>query len=186
MAALVLLVLLSAFVGGSDATWCVCRSDVSQVAQQKTLDYACGAGADCTPVSQNGACYSPNTVLAHCSYAANSYFQRKGQAAGTCDFSGTATITATDPSYSTCSFPSSVSTAGTATTTPVSGTPAGTTTTGTPSTFTPNTNGVLGGLGPSGGLSTDTTAAAAATGVVSLTLPVVTVLAGVALLRLHW
>lgn len=81
-----------------DATWCVCRSDVSNAAQQKTLDYACGAGADCNPILQNGACFNPNTVLAHCSYAANSYFQKKGQAQGSCDFTGSALTTQTDPS----------------------------------------------------------------------------------------
>ncbi|URD97759.1 glucan endo-1,3-beta-glucosidase-like protein [Musa troglodytarum] len=42
-------------------------------------------------------CWNPNTVRAHCSYAANSYFQRKGQAQGACDFSGTAALTTTDP-----------------------------------------------------------------------------------------
>ncbi|MQL69103.1 hypothetical protein Taro_001394 [Colocasia esculenta] len=160
MAALVLWVLISAaFISGSDATWCVCRSDAGNAALQKTLDYACGTGADCTPILQNGACYQPNTVPAHCSYAANSFFQRKGQAAGSCDFSGTATITTTDPSYSGCAYPSTASSAGTGTGT---GTPAtttpGTTATappppGTPTIFTPpgsSTNGVLGGLGPSG------------------------------------
>ncbi|RRT71493.1 hypothetical protein B296_00010481 [Ensete ventricosum] len=64
---------------------------------QKTLDYACGAGADCTPILQNGACYNPNTVLAHCSYAANSYYQRKGQTQDACDFAATATLSSTDP-----------------------------------------------------------------------------------------
>ncbi|KAK8943692.1 Glucan endo-1,3-beta-glucosidase-like protein 3 [Platanthera guangdongensis] len=79
------------------AAWCVCRQDASIPALQKTIDYACGAGADCGPILQNGACYNPNTVLTHCSYAANSYYQRKGQAQGACDFSGTATLTTTDP-----------------------------------------------------------------------------------------
>lgn len=71
---------------------------MADVALQKTLDYACGAGADCIPIHQNGVCWNPNTVRAHCSYAANGYFQRKGQAQGACDFSGTATLTTTDPS----------------------------------------------------------------------------------------
>ena len=80
------------------ATWCVCKSGLGDAALQKTLDYACGAGADCVPIHQNGGCFLPNTVEAHCSYAANSYFQRKGQAPGSCDFSGTAMVTTTNPS----------------------------------------------------------------------------------------
>lgn len=79
------------------ATWCVCK-DGSDAILQKTLDYACGAGADCNPLHQNGPCFQPNTVRAHCNYAVNSYFQRKGQ--GSCDFAGTATVTASDPSKS--------------------------------------------------------------------------------------
>ncbi|RWW68304.1 hypothetical protein BHE74_00024183 [Ensete ventricosum] len=70
---------------------------MSTTALQKTLDYACGAGADCTPILQNGACYNPNTVLAHCSYAANSYYQGKGQTQDACNFAGTAMLTSTDP-----------------------------------------------------------------------------------------
>ncbi|RWV77129.1 hypothetical protein GW17_00062089 [Ensete ventricosum] len=88
-----------------DAAWCVCRSDVSTSSLQKALDYACGAGADCTPVLQNGACYNPNTVLAHCSYAVNSYYQRKGQAQGSCDFAAAATLTSTDPGGNGCTYP---------------------------------------------------------------------------------
>lgn len=67
---------------------------------QKTLDYACGAGADCGPIHQNGPCFNPNTVKSHCSYAVNSFFQKKGQSQGTCDFAGTAIVSASDPSES--------------------------------------------------------------------------------------
>lgn len=80
-----------------DAAWCACKG-LSDAVLQKTLDYACGAGADCNPIHQNGPCFNPNSVRAHCNFAVNSYFQKKGQAAGSCDFSGTATVTATDPS----------------------------------------------------------------------------------------
>ncbi|KAJ8640409.1 hypothetical protein MRB53_017103 [Persea americana] len=146
MATLVLLLLVLAMANGSGATWCVCRSDLSDTVLQKTLDYACGAGADCTPIVQNGVCYQPNTVKAHCSYAANSYFQRKGQAQGTCDFANTAMVSTTDPSpTSTCVFPSSASTTNTSTSTPTATpTPTGGTTTGgtTPSTTIGGTTGI--------------------------------------------
>lgn len=138
--ALVFLLIVFAITGGSDATWCVCRSDVSDTALQKTIDYACGTGADCSPIHKKGGCFEPDTVRAHCSYAANSYFQRKRQSNGTCDFSGTATLTNTDPSYSSCTYPSSLSTAGT------SGTSSS-------NSFTPGNE--LVGFGPSGSLSTD-------------------------------
>lgn len=72
------------------ATYCICKDGLSDQALQKSLDYACGAGADCTAILQNGPCFQPNTVKDHCSYAVNNYFQRKGQVQGSCDFSGTA------------------------------------------------------------------------------------------------
>ncbi|OMO53158.1 hypothetical protein CCACVL1_28842 [Corchorus capsularis] len=169
MAALMLAVLILAMTGHSSATWCVCK-DVGDANMQKALDYACGAGADCNPIHSNGPCFNPNTVKAHCNYAVNSYFQRKGQAPGSCEFAGAATVTASDPSTAGCVYPSSAST-GTATpTTPVTTTTPSTT---TPTTMNPGTNtptgttpyssttpGVLGGvgtgLGPSGaGINTD-------------------------------
>ncbi|GMH21923.1 hypothetical protein Nepgr_023766 [Nepenthes gracilis] len=142
-----------AMAGHSSGSWCVCKDGLSDAVLQKTLDYACGAGADCSPIKQNGACFNPSTVKAHCSYAVNSYFQRKNEAGGTCDFAGTATVSASDPSYSGCVFPASASAAGTSTTpvtvpsttptTPITGTPATTTpttpVTGTPATTTPTT-----------------------------------------------
>ncbi|KAJ6799426.1 PLASMODESMATA CALLOSE-BINDING PROTEIN 2-like [Iris pallida] len=167
MAALVCcLVVMLAIVGVSDGAWCVCRSDVGDSSLQKALDYACGAGADCTPVAQGGSCYNPNSVRAHCSYAVNSYYQRKGQNQQACDFSGAATLTNSDPSASTCTYPASSSGAGTSTsTTPSTSTnSSGSSTTPgstTPNTLTPSTGtgggggGVLGGLGPSGNSITD-------------------------------
>ncbi|XP_035542576.1 uncharacterized protein LOC109016520 isoform X1 [Juglans regia] len=102
MAVLAYLVLFLALTGHSSATYCMCKDGMNQQDLQKALDYACGAGADCTPILQSGACYQPNTVKNHCDWAVNSYFQKKGQAQGSCDFSGTATTSMTAPSKSPC------------------------------------------------------------------------------------
>ncbi|CAN6477332.1 unnamed protein product [Victoria cruziana] len=109
IAALLVLAMATCSVMVEGGTWCVAKSNVDQKALQKSLDYACGAGADCRPILQSGACYNPDTVLAHASYAMNSYFQKSGQGQGACDFSGTATLTSTDPSYGSCVYPSSAS-----------------------------------------------------------------------------
>ncbi|XP_030938851.1 PLASMODESMATA CALLOSE-BINDING PROTEIN 3 [Quercus lobata] len=138
MAVLAFLVLFLAMTDFSSATWCVCKDGLSDAVLQKSLDFACGAGADCNPIHQAGSCFNPNTVKNHCSYAVNSYFQKKGQAQGTCDFAGTAAISTSDPSSTGCPYPSSASTAGTSTT-PVTTTPSTTTPSTTPSTTTPST-----------------------------------------------
>ncbi|KAI4326594.1 hypothetical protein MLD38_031892 [Melastoma candidum] len=73
----------SACLSGGTTYWCVCKGGLGDAFLQKALDYACSAGTDCGPMKQTGACYSPNTVRAHWSYAVNSYvYQRKGQAQG--------------------------------------------------------------------------------------------------------
>ncbi|KAI3972160.1 hypothetical protein MKW92_051192 [Papaver armeniacum] len=117
---LVLAVLMLFMTGHSDgASWCACRTDVSESALQKALDYACGNGADCKPILQNGACFQPNTVRAHCSYAVNSYYQNKGQAQGSCIFSNSATVVQNGPSTGgTCTYPSSAISGGNGGTTP--------------------------------------------------------------------
>ncbi|ANM71048.1 glucan endo-1,3-beta-glucosidase-like protein 3 [Arabidopsis thaliana] len=91
------------------ASWCVCKTGLSDSVLQKTLDYACGNGADCNPTHPKGSCFNPDNVRAHCNYAVNSFFQKKGQASESCNFTGTATLTTTDPSYTGCAFPSSAS-----------------------------------------------------------------------------
>lgn len=87
---------LELFLTGG-ATYCICKDGLSDSVLQKDIDYACGAGADCSAISQGGSCFNPNTVKDHCNYAVNSFFQKKGQAPGTCDFSGTATPSANPP-----------------------------------------------------------------------------------------
>ncbi|PKI77940.1 PLASMODESMATA CALLOSE-BINDING PROTEIN 3-like [Punica granatum] len=128
----------------SAGTWCSCREGLPDSMLQKTLDYACGAGADCVPIHQKGPCFQPNTVRSHCSYAVNSYFQRKRQAQGTCDFTGTAKCTSSDPSFSGCKFPSSASSAGTTSGTPTPAAKTPPATTSPPSTTMPPTNTTAG------------------------------------------
>ncbi|XP_022846561.1 PLASMODESMATA CALLOSE-BINDING PROTEIN 3-like [Olea europaea var. sylvestris] len=113
----------------SDATYCICNDGLSDPVLQKNIDYACGAGADCNPILQNGPCYQPNTVKDHCNYAVNSYYQTKGQSAGSCNFSNTTTVTQNAPSAAPgCVYPSSPSNNGpspTPTPTPTPLTPGG-------------------------------------------------------------
>uniref|UniRef100_A0A7N0UY31 X8 domain-containing protein n=1 Tax=Kalanchoe fedtschenkoi TaxID=63787 RepID=A0A7N0UY31_KALFE len=106
---LLLIIILAAVASRATATWCVCKDGLSDTALQKALDYACGAGADCNPIHSSGPCYNPNTVKSHCSYAVNSYYQRKRSSGATCDFSGTAYLVSSDPSVSGCTFPASSS-----------------------------------------------------------------------------
>ncbi|KAI7737541.1 hypothetical protein M8C21_008844 [Ambrosia artemisiifolia] len=181
MAALLLLLIFS-MVSHSSATWCVCKKGGNNKVLQMAIDYACGNGADCTQTHQGGKCYNPDTVMDHCNYAVNSYFQNKGQAPGSCDFNGAAMVTTSDPSANGCSYPSSASgttvvnspgnarTPGSTTMTPGGGTttmtPGSTTmtpgsTNTSPYVNNPTNTGVLGGgygpgMGPSGaGINTD-------------------------------
>ncbi|KAL5542624.1 hypothetical protein UlMin_010334 [Ulmus minor] len=141
---LIILFLLGTITAeGATSTWCVARSDASNQALQTALDYACGAGADCIPLQANGLCFLPNTLQAHASYAFNSFYQKKAMAPGSCDFSGTSTIAQTDPSYGSCVYPSSVSTAGGSTPTTISSNNPN-----SPTTTTPVGNGGTGGMTP--------------------------------------
>ncbi|PQQ02976.1 glucan endo-1 3-beta-glucosidase 1 [Prunus yedoensis var. nudiflora] len=96
----------------SEANWglfmgirvrCICY-----MYQEAALDWACGPGrSNCSEIQPGQDCYSPNNVKSHASYAFDSYYQKEGRAAGSCDFKGVATITTTDPSHGSCIFPGS-------------------------------------------------------------------------------
>lgn len=80
-------------------TWCVALAGVSQGDLQNALDWACGLGmADCREIQDGGACFEPDTLVSHASYAFNNYYQRNGNSDIACNFGGTATVTKNNPS----------------------------------------------------------------------------------------
>jgi exo-beta-1,3-glucanase (GH17 family) len=83
----------------SGQTWCVANGNVGEEKLQAALDYACGeGGADCRPIQPDATCYNPDTIVAHASYAFNSYYQKNSRGAGSCDFGGAAYVVTQPPS----------------------------------------------------------------------------------------
>ncbi|XP_010244498.1 PREDICTED: glucan endo-1,3-beta-glucosidase 1-like isoform X2 [Nelumbo nucifera] len=92
----------------TNQTYCVAMDGVDTKTLQAALDWACGPGeANCSDIQPGENCYQPNNVKSHASYAFDSYYQKEGKVAGSCDFKGIATITTTDPSHGNCIFPGS-------------------------------------------------------------------------------
>ncbi|CAA3021700.1 glucan endo-1,3-beta-glucosidase 13-like [Olea europaea subsp. europaea] len=86
-------------------TWCVANGAAGAKKLQEALDYACGEGkADCSPIQKGAACYDPNTLEAHASYALNSYYQKNSRRSGTCDFGGAAKVITESPKFGNCEF----------------------------------------------------------------------------------
>ncbi|XP_076924854.1 glucan endo-1,3-beta-glucosidase 12-like [Bidens hawaiensis] len=92
-------------VNGSGESWCVAK-DVGEDKLQSGLDYACGeGGANCRPIQPGAACYDPNTLRAHASYAFNSYYQKMGRVPNACYFDGAAYVVTKPPRFGKCEFP---------------------------------------------------------------------------------
>ncbi|OVA05920.1 Glycoside hydrolase [Macleaya cordata] len=85
--------------------WCVPGPNASDDALQSNINYVCSLGTvDCKPIQAGGACFNPNTVRAHASYAMNAYYQTSGRHVFNCDFSHTGLLTSADPSHDTCRY----------------------------------------------------------------------------------
>ncbi|KAL9227323.1 hypothetical protein vseg_003023 [Gypsophila vaccaria] len=159
------LLIVLAITPHSYASYCVCKSGLQTAAYQKAIDFACGAGADCSAIRPNGQCYNPNTIQGHCSFAANYYYQKNAAKGATCDFEGAAVLTNSDPSGGGCSFSSGSGSTSTGTSTP-------TTTVPTTSPTTPTYGG--GGTTPVSGTGTPTSGTSTGTGMGTGTNPTTT------------
>ncbi|KAL1549710.1 glucan endo-1,3-beta-glucosidase-like [Salvia divinorum] len=89
---------------GIGKKWCVCNSDASEAVLQSNINYACSQGIDCKSIQAGGACFTPNTLKAHASYAMNAYFHAQGLIPRSCDFAGTGVVISTDPSTPACKY----------------------------------------------------------------------------------
>ncbi|CDY23618.1 BnaC05g39760D [Brassica napus] len=105
--------------GGSEALngttlFCVAKTDADDDKLEDGLNWACGQGrANCGPIQPGQACYLPNDIKSHASFAYNDYYQKMKGVGGTCDFDGTAITTPRDPSYRTCAYTGSLNANGT-------------------------------------------------------------------------
>ncbi|MCO5612343.1 hypothetical protein L7F22_066610 [Adiantum nelumboides] len=91
--------------GSGQKLWCVAKPSVPEGLLMANLNFACGeGGADCTQLQQGHACYSPNTIISHASYAMNMYYQKHGRNYWNCYFQNTGLVVFTDPSYGDCIY----------------------------------------------------------------------------------
>ncbi|CAA7404240.1 unnamed protein product [Spirodela intermedia] len=86
-------------------SWCVAKPTAIPEALQEAMDYACGeGGADCEEIKPHGSCFYPDHIIAHASFAFNSYWQKSKKTGGSCDFQGTAALINSDPSFLHCRY----------------------------------------------------------------------------------
>ncbi|KHN44765.1 Glucan endo-1,3-beta-glucosidase 11 [Glycine soja] len=79
---------------------------VRKIKLQAALDFAAGkGGSDCGPIQRGATCYDPNTLVAHASFAFNSYYQKQSRKGGSCYFGGTSYVVTQEPRYGSCEFP---------------------------------------------------------------------------------
>ncbi|KAI4299599.1 hypothetical protein L6164_033042 [Bauhinia variegata] len=98
----------------TNQTYCMAKDGADPKMLQAALDWACGPGkVDCDPLLQGNACYEPDNVIAHATYAFDTYYHSMGKSPEACDFNGVASISTTDPSHGSCLFSGSLGKNGT-------------------------------------------------------------------------
>ncbi|XP_056684744.1 major pollen allergen Ole e 10-like isoform X2 [Spinacia oleracea] len=86
-------------------TWCVAKASANEVELGNNIEYACNQiGVDCSIIQEGGPCYYPTNLINHASVVMNLYYQKAGRAAFNCDFSNSAVVVVTDPSYGSCLY----------------------------------------------------------------------------------
>ncbi|KAH6781009.1 Carbohydrate-binding X8 domain superfamily protein [Perilla frutescens var. hirtella] len=103
--ALLLVMIFSQKSDGVVEEWCIADEQSPDSELQVALDWACGiGGANCSKIQVGQACFKPNTVRAHASYAFNNYYQKFKRRGGSCYFRASAYTTALNPSYGSCNY----------------------------------------------------------------------------------
>ncbi|PQQ06071.1 glucan endo-1 3-beta-glucosidase 2 [Prunus yedoensis var. nudiflora] len=98
----------------TNQTFCITKDGADPKMLQAALDWACGPGkVDCSALLQGEPCCEPDNVIAHATYAFDTYYHKMGKTPAACDFNGVAAITTTDPSHGSCIFPGSLGKNGT-------------------------------------------------------------------------
>lgn len=98
----------------TNQTYCTARDGADPKMLQAALDWACGPGkVDCSALLQGQPCYEPDNVIAHATYAFDTYYHQMRKDPAACNFNGVAAITTSDPSHGSCIFPGSLGKNGT-------------------------------------------------------------------------
>ncbi|XP_030472789.2 probable glucan endo-1,3-beta-glucosidase A6 [Syzygium oleosum] len=88
--------------------WCVVApGSNNKTALEAALTYSCSQGNKiCEAIQPGKACYKPDSLLLHASYAFSSYWAQFRKSSVSCFFNGLAAQTIKDPSHGSCKFPS--------------------------------------------------------------------------------
>ncbi|XP_012572425.2 glucan endo-1,3-beta-D-glucosidase-like [Cicer arietinum] len=90
--------------GMNEASWCVAKPSASERALNLNIEYAYNMLGDCKMIQSGGSCFYPNTPMNHASAVMNHYYANNGRNLWNCNFSNSALIAVTDPSYGSCNY----------------------------------------------------------------------------------
>ncbi|XP_054778130.1 sister chromatid cohesion 1 protein 2-like [Prosopis cineraria] len=76
--------------------WCVAKPGTEEATLKANIDYVC-TKLDCSDIQQGTACFNPNTLWSHASFAMNLFFHSLGRSLD-CDFRNSGLLVLTDPS----------------------------------------------------------------------------------------